>query len=305
MTKAITCAQSRIMQRIGTKMSIMLHETAILSTLLYGCETWILDAKESSLVERTDLWAIKKLFGLPPTTPTPAVRYFTGTMFTDVIINKRQLIYLQHLLQKENGYWAKGALATQKENDFGWIKNIMRTLEQWGLEQQWEVIASKSKAAWEREVKIAAEKQNRTKLTEACHTKHRGTSKAKTKTKTIVEKLQNDTYKRTPLPLIHGLTTIQTRALIMGRYGMLDCKSNFSMGYGGKKCVECDTDDDETHRINYCPKYCHVNQYGKADKIDFEKVHSDELTEAMTVINAILNVWDLEHGKNTVKRGAN
>ena len=66
----------------------------------------------------------------------------------------------------------------------------MRILEQWGLEQQWEVIASKSKAAWEREVKIAAEKQNRTKLTEACHTKHRGTSKAKTKTKTIVEKLQ-------------------------------------------------------------------------------------------------------------------
>ena len=58
-------------------------------------------------------------------------------------------------------------------------------------------------------------------------------------------------------------------------------------------------------RINYCPKYCHVNQYGKADKIDFEKVHSDELTEAMTVINAILNVWNLEHGKNTVKRGAN
>ena len=181
----------------------------------------------------------------------------------------------------------------------------MRTLEQWDLEQQWGVIASKSKAAWEREVKAAAEKQNINKLIEECHTKHRGTSKAKTKTKTIIEKLKNDKYERTPLPLIQKLTTIQTRALIMGRYGMLDCKSNFSMGYGGKKCVECDTDDDEKHRINHCPRYCDVNWYKKAEKIDFEKVYSDELTEAMTVVNAILAVWDLEHGKNTVKRGAN
>ena len=139
--KALTCAQSRIMQRIGTKVSIMLHQTAILPTLLYGSETWILDAKESILIERIDLWAIKKIFGLPPTTPTPAVRYFTGTMFTDILIKKKQLVYLQHLLQKYNGYWPKEALATQKEEEFGWWKNIQKTLEQWGLEQQWDVIA--------------------------------------------------------------------------------------------------------------------------------------------------------------------
>ena len=91
----------------------------------------------------------------------------------------------------------------------------------------------------------------------------------------------------------------------MGRYGMLDCKSNFSMGYGGKKCIECDIVDDETHRMNDCPKYRDVNLYEQSEKIDFEKIYSDEMTEAMTVVDVILAVWDLEHGKNTVKLGAN
>ena len=112
-----------------------------------------------------------------------------------------------------------------------------------------------------------------------------------------------DNYKRIPLPLILQLTTIQTRALIMGRYGMLDCKSNFSMGYGGKGCVECGADDNEAHRINDCPKYSNINFYSQAEKIDFEKIYSDELSDVITVVNAILTIWDLEHGKNTVKQG--
>ena len=46
------------------------------------------------------------------------------------------------------------------------------------------------------------------------------------------------------------LKCIEARALIMGRYGMLDCKANFSMGYGGKMCNECDVEDNENHRLN-------------------------------------------------------
>ena len=62
---------------------------------------------------------------------------------------------------------------------------------------------------------------------EECQARSRGTSRVKTKTKSIVEKLQSDNYKRVPLPLIRNLTSMQTRALIMGRYGMLDCKNNY------------------------------------------------------------------------------
>ena len=269
---------------------------------LYGCETWILDSKEAGLIERLDLWALKKMFGLPPTTPTPAIRYVTGTMFTDIAIKKKQLIYLKHLLQKDNSYWAKDSLYTLRSNDTWWAKNIVKTLEQWDLEQNWDIIASKSTAAWAREVEQAAEKQNKSRLFDICHSKQRGTSRIKTKTRSIAEVVQLDTYKRLPLPILDQLTTIQTRAFIMGRYGMLDCKNNFSMGYGGKMCAECNTLDNEAHRINVCVNFRDVNRCDKVDKIDFEKIYSDEMDEVITVVNAILTIWDLYHGKNTIRR---
>ena len=72
---------------------------------------------------------------------------------------------------------------------------------------------------------------------------------------------------------------------MMGRYGMLDCKTNFSMGYGGKLCVECNTDDNEAHRINECAKYRAVNKYDCTEKINFENIYSDELDDVMIVEN--------------------
>ena len=136
---------------------------------------------------------------------------------------------------------------------------------------------------------------------EECQARSRGTSRVKTKTKSIVEKLQSDNYKRVPLPLIRNLTSMQTRALIMGRYGMLDCKNNYAMKYGSKMCLDCDTVDDETHRINDCTKYRGVDGFEGREGINFEMIYSDNMCEAITVINTILSVWDLEHGKNTIK----
>ena len=214
-----------------------------------------------------------------------------------VLYLQTQLIYLQSLLQKENGYLAKGSLLTLKENKNGWAKNIAKTLEQWGLEQDWDCITAISKPAWKREVEKAAEIQNKNRLMEECQSRSRGTSRVKTKTKTIAEKLKMDNYKR----MIRHLTSMKTRALIMGRYGMLDCRNNYAMKYGGKVCPECNTVDDEAHRINDCIKYRGVNGFGRGENIDFEMIYSDVMCEAMTVINAILSVWDLEHGKNVIK----
>ena len=146
------------MQRLGTRVSLKLHETVIMPTLLYGCETWTLDSKEMSLVERTDLWTLKKLFGLPPTTPTPAVRFITGTLYMNVRIGIKQLIYLQQLLRKEDDQWIRDALMTLKEDGTGWAKTIRHTLEQWELESDWEINATESINTRKREVHQAAEK---------------------------------------------------------------------------------------------------------------------------------------------------
>ena len=38
-----------------------------------------------------------------------------------------------------------------------------------------------------------------------------------------------------------------------------------------------------------------VNGLEGGERIDFEMIYSDNMCEAMTVVNAILSVWDLEH----------
>ena len=231
-----------------------------------------LDTNEMKQVDRIELWALKNMLGLPPPTPTAAVRYVTGTLFTDVRVEMKQILYLHRLLQKENGYWAKEAVITLKENNVGWAKNIVKTLIKWGLDKEWDEIASTPKNVWKKEVEKAAEERNKINLSNGCQTKQRGASKSKTKTKTILEIVESPDYKREPLIFLKDLTCIETRALIMGRYGMLDCKSNFSMGYGGRLCEQCNAVDNEDHRMNECEKYCNINRYDNLEKIDFDKI---------------------------------
>ena len=289
------------MKRIGTSVFLKLHEAEAIPTLLNGCETWTLDSKEIKLLERIELWALKRMFGLPPTTPTAGVRYTTGTYFTEVRIQIKQLIYLQSLLQKENDQLVKDALMTLDDMNDGWAKYIKKVMATWEINKGWDEIAAMHKNAWKLEVMRAAEIRNKELLSQECQTRRRGVSKTKTKTKTIIEAMESPSFKRQPLPILKRLKCIEARALIMGRYGMLDCKANFSMGYGGKMCNECDVEDNENHRLNDCPKYSSINRYDNPDKIDFNKIYSDETDDVMHVVSAILDIWDLENGKNKMK----
>ena len=92
-------------------------------------------------------------------------------------------------------------------------------------------------------------------------TRQKGEKKFKTKTKSIIKVLDSPNYKRQALPILMILTSIEARALIMGRYGMLDCRANFSRDYGGKLCEECKVIDDKRHRINFGQKYSPINRY--------------------------------------------
>ena len=143
----------------------------------------------------------------------------------------------------------------------GWAKNIRKILDIWEIDKEWNVIATMTKNAWKKEVEKAAEKRNKIMLSEECMIRQRGEEKCKTKTKSILKILDSPTYKRQALPILTRLTSIESRALIMGRYGMLDCRANFSKGYGGKLCEACNVIDDEMHRVNFCQKYYSINRY--------------------------------------------
>ena len=96
-------------------------------------------------------------------------------------------------------------------------------------------------------------------------------------------------------------SAVVARAFIMGRYGMLKCKSNFSHGSGQKLCDVCNVTDNEDHRINHCTVYETMNRCHSGNKINFDGIYSDDLDESLKVVRAVLELWDLGMGRNEMR----
>ena len=190
-----------------------------------------------------------------------------------------------------------------KEYDIGWAKQIVEIMTKWQLNQEWEEIRQKTPGQWKGEVKNAAEIMNKARLKEECETKSRGETKQKTKTKFVVDKVDRSDYQRKPDNFIaRNHSILHTRALIMGRYGMLKCANNFSSGHGTKMCDVCKVVDDEDHRINTCRKWGVANLINSTEVVTYGDIYLDDYERCLVVVETILKLWDLENGKNEMRR---
>ena len=299
-----TSGSNGIMKRIEMDYIIKLHEAVTIPTLLYDAETWCLNAGAIAQIERFEVWAWKSMIGLPKTTPTAAVMFCCGAMYPSIRIKLKQLLYLHKVLQKEDYHNAVTTLSTTRDQNIGWAKQMTGILESWELETNWDTIKAKRPLAWRQEVERAAEKKNKEKLIADCMIKKRGELSYKTKTKTIVPLIENPEYVRKPQSFIGENNKIIARAYIMGRYGMLQCAANFSMGYATKECRACGVTDDEDHRINHCVQWCDINLSNSVEKINFTDIYSDDRVESLKVIERVMMMWDLGNGKNAMKTSA-
>ena len=298
----VTCCNSGVMKKMATQIASYLYETEIIPALLYNCETWNLSNAEKKFLDQIELQAWKKLIGLPNTTPSAGIMHTIGSLFPSIRVEQKQLIYLQKVLQRNNEHWTKATLMAMNDKKVGWAKQINSILEKWGLEPEWENIKNKRKKEWTQLVNEAAEKINVSKLNEECDTKNRNETKTKTKVAHLKEQLNSPNYVRKRDPFImRNQSMIHARALIMGRFGMLQCAKNFATQHGTKQCKDCGVIDDESHRINFCTKYRTVNNCDKTDKIEFDDIYSDDNNKIMNVVKAILCVWDLAHNKNEMR----
>ena len=156
---------------------------------------------------------------------------------------------------------------------------------------------------WKRRVDAAAEEQNLCRLKQECLSKNRNETKQKTKTKYLETVLNDENYKREPSPLIHqNQKLITTRALIMGRAGMLQCANNFSTKYKTKNCSDCGVIDGESHRINECTRWQTINLSANYERIDFNDIYSDEAVKCRAVLEKIKGIWDLVNGRNDMRK---
>ena len=112
--------------------------------------------------------------------------------------------------------------------------------------------------------------------------------------------VEREGYCRTSDCGIMKLTRLKARAVIMGRYGMLDCANNFENKYHSKICGTCGDTDDECHRVNFCRKWESINYYASNRKVDMQLMHSHEKGDLEEIADVILSIWDLRNGKNAM-----
>ena len=84
-----------------------------------------------------------------------------------------------------------------------------------------------------------------------------------------------------------------TKALILARFGMIECGKNFRNKIT-QTCPQCETLDDEDHRLNFCIKWRDINFYDESEKVPFGEIYSCEEEKLKEMISRIKKVWNVE-----------
>ena len=83
---------------------------------------------------------MKRLFGLPTTSPNVAVIFSFGLLYITQEIDKKRFIFLHKILNREDNKWALKLMIHLKEQNSGWAKNIVEKLSEYNLASDWEFI---------------------------------------------------------------------------------------------------------------------------------------------------------------------
>lgn len=294
-----TIATNDIFRDIETSVIMELHETTTLTALLTNSESWTLSKSEKDELERAEIQSIKLLFDLPSHTPTPALIFTFGLLYTSLRAEQRQLIYLWKVSQRTLNHWTKIAIKQVMTKNIGWGKQINDSLKKHGLPSDLNKIERMSKGEWGRKVKEAIEKSNKNRLLEELHKTESGIRRRKTKTASIVDCIEDQNYQRKPQPEILLCTKRETKTIVISRFGMLECGKNLK-GTIGETCRDCCLLDDESHRLNHCIKFRNINNYDCTEKVSFELIHSRDPDVLRKIIPEIAKIWNLCNGNGTI-----
>ena len=295
-----TIASSEILFKIETPVLLELHEKVNVPSLLSNSESWTLLKSEEIEIERAEIQCIKNLFDLPLKTPTPAILYMLGIPYTSSRIDQKKLVYLHKILNRDPSHWTRKSLETLETMNIGWYKGIRQTLTKYNLPDDFPEIQRQTSNEWKNIVKNSIEDQNQLRLIEECHKQSNGELTKKTKTAHIVDKIQNSAYIRQPQNELKYLSKQETKAIMIARFGMLECGKNFKGTLSEMCSVCCSVIDDEEHRLNVCPKYNQLNYCNNADPVKFDTIFSDNIDDIKLIISRIATIWNIKTGHGSM-----
>ena len=292
-------ASTEVLKQIESMVLLELHDKITIPSLLANSESWILNKGETNDLEKIEFQALRNLFDLPCHTPNPALLFTLGTIYTDLRMEKKRLIYLHRILTREDTNWTKMTLNILDNREIGWAKSIRNTLQQLNLPTDFAMIKQFRPNEWKQKVEEKIEKRNKERILEECHKETNGTKTRKTKTKHIVDAIEEEEYARKPEKILTHLNKQQTKTLIIARFHMLECGNNFK-GSLSEICRTCDVIDTENHRLNYCPKFRLINCYDSDEKFSFENIYSDDVATVKRTIEVIEKTWNTRNAHGTM-----
>ena len=190
------------------------------------------------------------------------------------------------------------ALYVYKAKNLGWYKKICDTLTKYELPTDFDVIATITPNAWKRAVELAIERENLNRLKDDLYKNVDNTKVAKTKTKSIIERIADPHYSRGPDPVILKMTKNECKSTVISRYGMLECGCNLK-GTMAPVCSSCKVLDNEQHRLNDCPKWSSLRAPGQ---IDFSMIFSDNIEGIRPVLAGVEHLWDTKYASGTARK---
>ena len=173
----------------------------------------------------------------------------------------------------------------------GWFANIKNTLEKYALPLDFDTICALTPTRWENTVKNAIERKNLERLKSDLYKRENGVETLKTKTKSILDKITKPQYTRKPEEELLYATKNETKTIIIARYGMLECGLNFK-GKMDSNCPTCNVIDDESHRLNDCPKWNQNENQDLREQIDFNEIYSSEIEIIRPLLSKITTMWN-------------
>ena len=185
-TVTINClAEIEVLRGIETSVLLNLHEKQNISALLTNAESWTLNRGEKTLLERIEVQALKYLFDLPAHTPTPAIIFSLGTLYTSHRSDQKRFVYLHRLLKRNDNQWTKKVLHILIGMNIGWGKSIIEALNEYELPTEFSHIQSFTGRQWTTIVKQKIETKNRKRLYDDCHKMVNGNPPRKQKPPTL------------------------------------------------------------------------------------------------------------------------
>ena len=185
----------------------------------------------------------------------------------------------------------------------GWAQTIQEKLTEYGLEQDWEAIKNLSRPTWKSIVNVAIRAKNKQKLLDSCIQQEHDGMKIKTKTAYVYHYINNstDTDNHEALPEILLFDKVDTKTIILARSGMLECGKNFK-GTIPEVCRACGEGDSESHRLNRCITWRHLNHSQTGKEVDFSDVYSDDKAKLSQIIGCIQRLWEIRYGNGLMKK---